>query len=185
MQSLHRDRSVGGSIVSGGGEVLTGLWQHYRVGLVVFRVGCVEEVVPSARLFQLGQDVALPEQHILALVIHVDLGASVLGQQDAIALLDADGQVASSGRIAGTGSDGHHQALHLLGHRLLRQQDAAGSGRLHLEALDQDAVQHGNHLLNHVGHGPEMENVFSLLCVFSLITFTVTVFEMLHVFSFY
>jgi len=185
MQSLHRDRSVGGSIVSGG-EVLTGLWQHYRVGLViVFRVGCVEYVVPSARLLQLGQDVALPEQHILALVIHVDLGAAVLGQQDAIALLDADGQVSSSSRIAGTGSDGHHQALHLLGHRLLREQNTPGSGRLHLEALDQDAVQHGNHLLNHVGHGPEMENVFSLLCVFSLITFTVTVFEMLHVFSFY
>ena len=67
-------------------------------------------------------------------------GLPYLGDQDAVALLDAHGQAVAL-LVKGAGADGKDLGLVELLDAGLGQEDAAGSPGLSLDALDQDAVE--------------------------------------------
>src|SRR6185437_7067800 len=102
----------------------------------------------SARLrgLLLGGDAALDDAHDIALlhdeeILAIDLhfGARPFAEQNGVADLEVD-RNEFAGFIAATGADGDDLALARLFLRCVRDDDAAGSLFLGIDALDDDAV---------------------------------------------
>lgn len=91
------------------------------------------------------ENIVVPIQKHL-LLVDLDLGSAVLGEQDGVAGLEGHGDAGAVGGAA-AGADGHDDALVELRLGRLREEDAAGRHFLRRAPLDEDPVQERDYAL--------------------------------------
>src|SRR5579862_8219744 len=100
-----------------------------------------------SRAAELCQDFIFAEDEVI-LVVHLDFGAAVLAEQNAVTGLDVESDPLAL--IVGlAGANGDHFALLRLLFRRVRDDDAALDGFLFFDPLDQDAIMERSNVYRH------------------------------------